>query len=332
MPRSSRQKQKLIYLARFLMEETDEKHPVTMEQMIRHLSEAGIAAERKSIYADLEELRLAGLDVICTKGRNTGYFIGDRRFQLPEVRLLVDAVQSSRFLTRKKSEELIGKLQSLVSRHEAKNLARNVFVAGRIKTMNESIYRNVDAVGGAIEEKKKIRFTYFEWDQKGEKKLRRGGEPYIASPYFLLWDNENYYLVAKEEKSGQLRHFRVDKMLSITALDLPCEEKSSSLAEMAAGYENKSFGMFGGKEERVTLWCQESLVGVFYDRFGSSLVTRKAEGGFEMSLPVMVSPMFFSWLMGFSGRVKVLSPEPVRQAFLEQLHSILSVYEEKETL
>ena len=198
------------------MEESDEKHPATMEGILRHLSTQGITAERKSVYADIEELRTLGLDIICTRGKSTGYFIGERRFQLPEVRLLVDAVQSSRFLTRKKSEELIGKLQSLVSRHEAKSLARNVFVADRVKTMNESIYRNVDAVSCAVEEEKMICFTYFEWDRKGEKKLRRGGEPYVASPYFLLWDNQNYYLVAKEEKSGEMRHFRVDKMLSIT--------------------------------------------------------------------------------------------------------------------
>jgi predicted DNA-binding transcriptional regulator YafY len=329
MPKQSRQKQKILYLARFLLERTDENHPATVQDMIAFLSHQGICAERKSIYADLEELRNFGLDIIQTRSKHCGYFVGEREFQLPEVRLLVDAVQSSRFLTKKKSEELIGKLQTLLSRGDAKSLSATVLVAGRIKTMNESIYRNVDAISRAIEEKKKISFTYFEWDEKGEKILRRDGAPYVASPYFLVWDDEKYYLVALEEESGEKRHFRVEKMLSIRLLDTPRDGEDVFSKEDPVRYEKKTFGMYGGKEERVTLRCQKNVAGVFFDRFGS-MVTRKVPDGFEVTLPVEISPMFYSWLMGFGSRIQILSPQWVREDFQSRVREILSVYEKEE--
>ena len=330
MPKSSRQKQKILYLAKFFLEETDEAHPASMSDILAYLSRAGIVAERKSIYADLEELSLFGLDIVTLRGRGGGYFLGEREFQLPEVRLLVDAVQSSRFLTRKKSEELIKKLRSLTSRHQSSALSHTVSVSGRIKTMNESIYRNVDAIGSAIEGNHKIRFRYFEWSVEGEKRLRRDGEYYVVSPYFLIWDNENYYLIAAEEKSGEKRHFRVDKMLNIEELDVLREGKELFSDLSPADYENRSFGMYGGKEERVTLWWRESLSGVFYDRFGNDQVVRKAENGFISSHRLMVSPVFYSFLMGFGGDVKILSPDWVQKEFCDLARKSLSPYESEE--
>ncbi len=327
MPRSSRQKQKILYLAKFFLEETDEDHPATMADILAYLSRAGIEAERKSIYADLEELSLFGLDIVTLRGRGGGYFLGERAFQLPEVRLLVDAVQSSRFLTRKKSEELIKKLRSLTSRHQSSTLSHTVSVAGRIKTMNESIYRNVDAIGSAIESNRKIRFRYFEWSPTGEKRLRRDGDYYTVSPFFLIWDNENYYLIAVDEKSGEKRHFRVDKMQNIGETDALREGKELFADLSPADYENRSFGMYGGKEERVTLWWRESLSGVFYDRFGNDQVVRKAENGFISSHRLMVSPVFYSFLMGFGSDVKILSPEWVQKEFCDLARKSLSPYE-----
>ncbi|MBR2353486.1 MAG: WYL domain-containing protein [Clostridia bacterium] len=327
MPRKSGQKRKLLYLAKFLLEETDEEHPATMQRMLDFLGAQGIEAERKSIYADLEELRTIGVDVICARGRTTGYFVGERSFQLPEVRLLVDAVQSSRFLTKKKSEELIGKLQGLVSRHQAKSITRQVLVAGRIKTMNESVYTAVDAIGSAMEKDCKIRFRYFEWDGEGNKKLRRNGALYTVSPYFLVWDDENYYLVALEE-NGEKRHFRVDKMLSVEESGERRDKSDAITPEDGADYEKKTFGMFGGRELRVTLSFHESLAGVFFDRFGRELVTRRTGDRLECSVPVAVSPMFYAWLMGFGNRVEVLGPEEVRREFVEMAEGILSVYRE----
>lgn len=327
MPRSSRQKQKILYLAKFFLEETDEDHPASMADILAYLSRAGIEAERKSIYADLEELSLFGLDIVTLRGRGGGYFLGERAFQLPEVRLLVDAVQSSRFLTRKKSEELIKKLRSLTSRHQSSALSHTVSVAGRIKTMNESIYRNVDAIGSAIENNRKIRFRYFEWSPTGEKRLRRDGDYYTVSPFFLIWDNENYYLIAVDERSGEKRHFRVDKMLNIEETDDLREGKELFGDLSPADYENRSFGMYGGKEERVTLWWRESLSGVFYDRFGNDRVVRKAENGFISSHRLMVSPVFYSFLMGFGSDVKILSPEWVQKEFCDLARKSLSSYE-----
>ncbi len=332
MPKSSRQKQKILYLAKFFLEETDEEHPATMSDILAYLSRAGIEAERKSIYADLEELSLFGLDIITLRGRGGGYFLGERAFQLPEVRLLVDAVQSSRFLTRKKSEELIQKLRSLASRHQSSAISHTVSVSGRIKTMNESIYRNVDAIAGAIELGRKIRFRYFEWSPEGEKRLRRDGEYYVASPYFLIWDNENYYLIAAEEKSGEKRHFRVDKMLDIRELEALREGKELFRDLSPADYENQTFGMYGGTEERVTLWWRDSLSGVFYDRFGKEVAVRKADGGFISSHKLMVSPVFYSFLMGFGGDVKILSPRWVQKEFCDLARKSLAPYESEETL
>ena len=329
MPRSSRQKQKILYLARYLLEETDEEKPATLEELIRYLGHQGISAERKSLYADIEELRSFGLDVICTRSKRVGYFIGDRTFQPSEVRLLVDAVQSSRFLTRKKSEALIRKLQTLVSRREAKEMGHNVYVAGRIKTMNESIYTNVDAIGAATRNGKKLRFRYFDWNTAGERVFRREGGYYTVSPFFLIWDDENYYLVAVEEESGEKRHFRVDKMVNLQPLEEDREGEALFEGHDPAEYEKRTFGMYGGKEERVTLWCHESLAGVFYDRFGGELVTRKAAGGFEVSLPVQISPVFYSWLMGFGDRVRILSPAFVVTEFCDLARRVLGAYEEE---
>ena len=327
MARSSGQKQKILYLAKFFLEETDEDHPASMKDILSYLRRAGIEAERKSVYADLLELSLFGFDIITLRGRNSGYFLGERRFQVPEVRLLVDAVQSSRFITRKKSEELIGKLRSLASRYESAALSHTVSVAGRIKTMNESIYRNVDAIGGAIERKKKIQFRYFEWDENGEKKMRRDGAFYTVSPFFLIWDNENYYLIAVEEESGEKRHFRVDKMLNIETLPDKREGEALFADLSAAAYEKKTFGMFGGREERVTLRWDKSLSGVFYDRFGKEIPVRRDKDGFISSHSVMVSPVFYSFLMGFGNGVEILSPAWVREEFCGLARKILDVYE-----
>ncbi len=329
MPKSRGQKQKILHIAQFLLEQTDENHPATLQDIIFYLQRAGISAERKSLYDDLEALRTFGLDIICTRGKQTGYFIGDRTFQLPEIRLLVDAVQSSRFLTEKKSEALIRKLQTLLSRQEAKALSRTVLVAGRIKTMNESVYHTVDAISSAIEQKKQIRFRYFEWDVNGEKKFRHDGAFYTASPYFLIWDDENYYLVALAE-DGRKKHFRVDKMTGIETLDKARAGEESFALQDPGEYEKKTFGMFGGKEERVTLRCHETLAGVFFDRFGTSIVTRKREDGFEVTLPLVVSPPLLSWLMGFGERVRIVSPQWVREEFCSLARRALQGYEEVE--
>ncbi len=329
MPRSFGQKQKILLLAKYLMEESDEDHPIGVAEMIAYLKNAGISAERKSIYADLETLGAFGMDIVSVKGKKTGYFVGERLFQLPELRLLVDAVQSSRFLTQKKSEELIGKLEGLASRHEAKKISHQVFVAGRIKTMNESIYRNVDTLSLAIGEDRKISFRYFEWAPDGSKRFRRDGAFYTVSPFHLLWDDENYYLIALTE-SGEKRHFRVDKMESISPLEEKRQGKEMFSDFDPALYEKKSFGMFGGREERVTLFCRERVCGVIFDRFGGEIPVRKAKDGYLVTVPVFVSPLFYSFVMSFGKDMKIRSPKWVKDEFLALARDVISGYEERE--
>lgn len=329
MPRSFGQKQKILLLAKFLLEESDENHPVSVAEMIAHLKNSGISAERKSIYADLEALSAFGMDIVSVKGKKTGYFVGERHFQLPELRLLVDAVQSSRFLTRKKSEELIGKLERLASRYEAKKLSHQVFVAGRIKTMNESIYRNVDTLSLAIGEDRKIAFRYFEWAPDGSKRFRRDGAFYTVSPFHLLWDDENYYLIALTE-NGEKRHFRVDKMEKISPLDEKREGKEAFLDFDPASYERKSFGMFGGKEERVTLFCREKASGVLFDRFGGEIPVRKADGGILVTVPVFVSPLFYSFVMSFGKDMEIREPKWVKDEFLARALDVIKAYGERD--
>lgn len=328
MSKSFGQKQKLLYLAQYLLRETDEDHPVTAKDLVAYLAAKGIAAERKSLYDDLEQLSVFGLDVIHRPGRGGGYFIGERQFELSEVKLLVDAVQSSRFLTRKKSEELIAKLQQLAGRHEAASLAHHVFVSNRIKTMNESIYLNVDRIRLAIETDRKLRFHYFEWDVDAKRKLRRDGDFYVVSPYFLVWDDENYYLVALDETLRR-RHYRVDKMLDLSLAD-GARDDSEELSRIdPAVYEKKLFGMMGGREERVTLSCDRTYLGVLYDRFGTDLVFRKAGEQLQTSLSVQISPQFYSFIASFGGGIRILSPEWVREDYCKLLREALSPYEEK---
>jgi len=215
----------------------------------------------------------------------------------------------------------------LVSRHQGKSLSRTVFVANRIKTENETIYLNVDGIHRAIEEDRQICFRYFERDLSGRKRYRREGGEYTVSPYHLVWDDENYYLIAVEEESGKKRHYRVDKMTDVRQTEKPRQGKEEFLNFDPAAYEKKLFGMFNGAEETVTLLCHGSLAGVFYDRFGENLVLRKRGEDFEVTLSVLVSPVFFSWLAGFGNRVRILSPENVREGFCRLLKEAISSYE-----
>ena len=204
MPKSSNQKLKLLVLSRYLLRQSDENHPVTIPQMIEELNRYEIKAERKSLYDDLEALRTFGLDVVGQKGKNGGYFIASRDFEMPELKLLVDSIQSSKFITQKKTRELIGKVEALASVYDAALLERQVYVRNRVKSMNESVYYNVDAVSGAISADRSIRFHYFEFTVEKEKRFRRNGAWYVVSPYALLWDDENYYLLAWDDAEQRM--------------------------------------------------------------------------------------------------------------------------------
>lgn len=327
MARSANQKLKCLYLRQFLLENTDEAHPVTVSQMIDYLARHDIAAERKSIYDDIDGLRSYGLDIEYRKAQDGGYFIANREFQLPELKLLVDAVQSSKFLSLRKSNELIAKLEKLASRHEAQALRRQVYVTHRIKNMNESIYYNVDALHSAIAAGSRITFRYFDWDMNGKKKYRHEGKRYRISPWALLWDDENYYLVGYDAEHAERRHYRVDKMESITQTGEERLGKELFAGFDPAAYSRKVFGMYGGEPQKVTLRFESSMSNIVFDRFGRELIlTPDREGGFTVTVEVVPSPQFFAWLTGLGAPVKILSPQSIVQQFCDYLQSVLDAY------
>lgn len=328
MARSEKQKLKLLYIAQFLMERTDEEHPVTTQEMIAYLQSNDISAERKSIYTDIDQLIDFGMDIIKVKERPGGYYLAGRQFELAELKLLVDAVQASKFITTKKSGELIGKLETLCSKAQARQLHRQVVVANRNKAVNESIYYNVDMIYNAIAENVKIRFQYFEWSVNKEMKLRRNGEFYEASPWLLSWDDENYYLIAYDDRSREIRHYRVDKMLKIGLLSTQREGKDAFEHFDIAGYSKKTFGMFAGEEETVTLRCDVSLTGVIIDRFGKDVAMRRLDDEhIRARVDVAVSRQFFGWITGLDTAIRIESPERVVNAYNDYLREILEHYE-----
>ena len=271
MPKGTNQKLKLYRLAQIMLENTDDEHYITMPEIMEELGKYEVTADRKTIYADLRDLSVLGIEVEGEPiGNRYHYRVVNRPFELPELKLLVDSIQSSKFITEKKTNTLIKKLEKLVSKYDAQRLQRQVYVSGRIKTMNESIYYTVDAIHNAISENKKIKFQYFQWNVKKEMVLRKDGEPYIVSPWALTWDDENYYMVAIDSSDEKVKHFRVDKMLNIEFLDKPRlgGEKFSGQNADVGLYAKKVFGMFSGKEEIVKLECKNEMAGVIIDRFG----------------------------------------------------------------
>lgn len=327
--KQAQQKGKLLALQRILWQQSDAEHPLSATALIELLAAQGIAAERKSIYDDIEVLCRFGLDIERTGGPRGGYYLASRDFELPELRLLVDAVQSSRFITEKKSLQLISKLERLASRHEGAGLQRQVVVTSRIKTMNESIYYNVDRLHAAIAQDRQIAFEYFDWTVKKQKKLRHGGTRYTVSPWALLWDNENYYLIAYDAAQQGIRHYRVDKMLHIE----PLEQKRLGREQMegfdVASYAGQCFGMFGGQAERVTIRFDHSLAGVVIDRFGTdAAIIDDGDGTFRLMATVAISPVFLAWVMSFGERAQLLSPETAIQQIKDLAAQITRVYQE----
>lgn len=320
MSKSSNQKTKLLHLARMLLRQTDEDHPLTVPQIIEGLARQDVKAERKSIYDDLDALRLFGLDVQSRKGKSPGWFIGSREFELPEVKLLMDAVQSSRFITQKKSDALLRKLEGLASVHQAGQLQRQVYVAGRIKVMNESIYYNVDKLHTAIAGQKAITFKYFDYDIARNKVFRQEGKRYVVSPYGLIWNSENYYLVAFDHAHRELRHYRVDKMTEIVVTGLDREGKEQYPGFQLAEYGQKHFGMYSGQEMKVTLRGRRDKASLVWDRFGQDVIlVPDGEEHFTVTLPVVMSPQFFGWLLGLDGSVTLIGPRQAVCAYRRRL-------------
>ncbi len=328
MPKSFHQKIKILYLMQAFLERTDKEHPMTVKDLQAYLSNAGISAERKTVYDDIENLRVFGLDIVNRREKPSGFYLAHREFELAELKLLVDAVQSSKFITSGKSRQLIRKLEGLASVHQARELQRQVWVENRVKSMNESIYHNIDQIHQAISSDRQICFQYCEWTLSKQLSLKRNGERYRISPWKMIWKDENYYLIGLDEKSGIVKHYRVDKMLKIS---LEAEARngreffeSFDEARFAAG----TFGMFGGREEAVRLKFENRLVGVVIDHFGqSTMIIGKDENHFSIKVRVNVSGQFFGWLAGLGAGVEITSPENVRCEYRDYLKKALAHYE-----
>lgn len=329
MPKGTNNKYKLYRLAQIMMEKTDEEHYITMPEIMEELGRYEITADRKTIYADLKDLENLGIEVEGEPvGNRYHYHVISRSFELPELKLLVDAIQSSKFITEKKSKDLIKKLEQFVSKYEAAKLHRQVFVSGRIKTMNESIYYTVDAIHNAISENKKIKFQYYQWNSKKEMELRHGGSYYHISPWGLSWDDENYYLVGYDSDVQIIKHYRVDKMLHIKMTEEPREGKEHFKKLDMADYTKKSFGMYGGKEQTVKLLVENGLAGVMIDRFGKDIMMIPVDDDhFTVNVDVRVSGPFFGWIISLGEGVKIVGPDEVVEQMKKEIDRLTKQYD-----
>lgn len=329
MPKGNNQKLKLVYLIKYLLEQTDEEHKVTMGDILSYLETKEINAERKSIYNDINTIRDLGIDIIGEKvGKGYEYHVAGREFEIAELKLLVDAIQSSKFITEKKSRILIKKLEKLVSVHEARQLQRDVYMIGRSKTLNENILYTIDTIHNAMNQNRQLSFCYFQWNTKKKMELRKNGERYVVSPWALCWEDENYYLIAFDEDRKEIRHYRVDKMLSPEKEAKKRNGKNHFERMNMAEYSQKNFGMFRGEEETVTLMVRTGLIGIFIDRFGRDLMIIPVDNEWvKVPIKVSVSRQFLGWVFGLGDGVKIVSPSEVAEKMKNQLLELIKLYE-----
>ena len=329
MPTTTNQRAKLLYLMKILQEKTDEDHPMTISRIIAELSAYGIQAERKSLYTDLEHLKNFGLDIETRRTKTTAYYIASRQFELPELKLLVDAVLSCRFITKKKSDELITKLSSLTSSEQAKHLRREIYIADRAKSINETIYYSIDKIHQAVNESKKISFKYFDYDVRKNRIYRKKGQYYVTTPVTLCWREDKYYLIAYSAKYDSLVHYRIDRMSNVDAMNDPADKYSKRKFNISQ-HVKSVFGMYKGETVRATLAFDNSLVNAVLDHFGPDAPIRPgSDGWFEVTADVSVSPVFLSWMFSFAGRAKIISPDSLIQAMITQVDNTSKTYHKK---
>jgi len=327
MPTSPNQKMKLIYLKRFLEQQTDEDNPITVNEMIAALNAVSIKAERKSIYSDIEILRRFGMDIENTNSRTYGYYLASRDFELAELKLLVDAVQSSHFITQKKSDSLIAKLSSLASKSQAAQLKRQVFVSNKPKSINESIYYSVDRIHAAINAGCKIEFKYFDYNPSKERTYRKSGSFYSETPLALCWSDDKYYLVCYNSKYDGFTNYRVDRMSEVEVSEEKADRYNRSRLNLSE-HINQLFGMFTGEHVRARLRFDASLTNSVLDRFGTSVKLVAVEPAdpeterFEITVDVYESPVFLSWMFQFGDKAEIMAPESLRQAMRERIKEL----------
>ena len=325
--KSEGQKMKLFVLKEILEKETDMDHGITMARILELLSMRGIKAERKSIYDDLRALRDSDiLDVTEAQGKNREYSVASRTFELSELKMMTDAIQSSKVLSEAKTRELIKKIETLCSKHEAQSIQRHVVIANRVKSISKGLFFNVDTVHAAISANKQISFKYFDYDLKKQRKYFKKGERYVASPWSMIYVDDNYYLLAYQD--GKFKHFRVDKMedVQISILDRDAADEFAKI-DMSA-YTKYTFSMYGGEIMPVTMIFQNRMMGAVMDRFGRDIfVTKEDDRHFRVTVNVAVSNQFFGWVFGLGKMVRIVGPESVKEKMKKALEGILERYE-----
>ena len=328
MAKGENQKLKMLYLVKIFTEETDDDTKLTIHDIIDRLKAYEVNADRKTLYTDFEELRNYGLDIISEReGRDHYYYLGERDFELAELKILVDSVLSAKFITENKSRALISKLKALASHNQAQQLNRQVLISGRIKTINKSIYYNVDELHTAISKDRKITFHYFQWTSSKEMELRHDGALYTVSPWCLIWDDEYYYLVAYDDKDEIIKHYRVDKMLHINISDEPRGGREAFRNFDLPRYTKSLFGMFSGKQTPVTLEGTAEMAGVILDRFGTDIIMNpRADGGFVAIVDAAISPQFLGWIMSLGEGIKITAPPSVVEAMQEEVKRLQRQY------
>ena len=325
MPRSANQKLKMLYLKDILSKYTDEQHPLSATQICEILREFDVEAERKSIYDDMGMLAAYGMDVMKINGRDGGFFLGSRDFELAELKLLIDAVMSSKFITKRKSDQLIKKITALASDYDSEELKRQLHSINRIKGQNESILYTVDDINRAIRSNSKIGFRYYEWTTEIKLRPKKNGELYKVSPLTLIWDDEYYYLVAYDSEAGIVKHYRVDKIRDIEITD-EAREKPADKIDMSA-YSGKMFGMFGGKTEKVGFNCPKDKIGILIDRFGQDIkVTEAGNDTVNVYSEAVLSSQFYGWIASVGPQIRLISPSEAVNGMKDFLKANLKNY------
>lgn len=325
MSKGKNQKAKLLKVLEILRKESDEKHPISTKTLIEKLLEEGIECERKTLYDDIEVLNECGYEIMTIKSKTNYYYIEDRDFSTAELKILLDAVEAARFITKKKTEQLSEKIAYMAGKHKAEVLKSNILTLNG-KHTNERIYYNVDTINEAIDGKKQISFKYFDYDLSLKRVYRKDGELYTTTPIAMLFSEDNYYLITYSDKYDRLVHYRVDKMDGVEVVDQPATKLDTKRFNLQK-YGKSVFEMYSGKMRNITLLCDVSLIDVIVDRFGQDVIMNKAEENtFTVCVPVEVSPTFYSWLFTFGDKMKVLSPMDVVLEVKQKLSTILDVY------
>lgn len=327
MSRQAYVKPKLLILRDIFLEKTDENHALTIPEIIKELSLYGISVERKTLYDDINTLTTYGLDIVVSKRSHSNtYYVASRTFQNEELQVLANAVASSKFLTNKKSNELIKKLEKLTSIYSAKELKRTIYIEGRVKNFNEQIYYNINSIHDAINKKKKITFKYFSYDLNKKKEYRHNGEVYAVSPYYIVWENDYYYLICYCDKHQNISRYRIDRMVNVDISEESHKVPNECELEMAKTLRS-TFSMYGGEKRIVTLELANELIDVIIDRFGTDVrITKHTDCTFTVSVEVQISPPFWGWLFQFGTKAKVIAPQSIVDEAKKEANALAEIY------